>query len=345
MRRFVLLLAVATSTSLCPQTPVQGTGASFPSKVYGRWTEAFTRSSGLVVQYKPSGSGDGIKQITDRAVQFSGTDSPLSAEELDKRKLVQIPMVVGGVVPVVNLPGVGAGQLVLDGKVLGDLMSGAITQWKDKRIEALNPKVTLPALPVRRVVRSDRSGTTEGFSTYLAEVSEGFRAAVKPGQLPNWPGTVEAAQGNDGVVRSLRQSIGALSYVSFDRARDEQLSMVRLVNAEGQAVAASETSFRAAIINSDLHRKGDDAATLLNRSGANSWPITLATFVLVDAAPPTSVDTAATLKFLYWAFLQGDRLTNGTGFAPLPIAMQAKLASRFSQVRPRDGSRPDYLVR
>ncbi len=333
----VLLVSATYSPSLFAQAKVQGAGASFPSKVYQRWAETYASSSKVTVEYKATGSGDGIKQASERKVVFGGTDSPLKPEELVQRKLVQLPTAVGGVVPVVNLRGVASNQLVLNGELLADLFAGKVARWNDPRIAALNPGVALPATSVQRVVRADKSGTTDGFSKYLALMSASFKAEVGAGQLPKWPGEPITGEGNDGVVKALTSTDGGITYVSFDRVIRDKLTAVRMRNAAGKDVAASEAGFSAAIRESDVHKNGDDLASVLNQAGDNSWPITLTTFVLFDAAPAKGETVDAGLRFFYWAFLNGDRLIKGTGFAPLPTQVQAKLTNRFALIKPQDG--------
>lgn len=169
---------------------MHGAGATFPSKVYDRWAQSFAKEAGQQVVYKGTGSGDGIKQITERAVDFGGTDSPLSSEELAKRRLVQMPMLIGGIVPVLNVPGIGPNRMLLSAEVLADIMAGRVAKWNDVRITALNPGLSLPSRAIVRIVRSDKSGTTEGYTRYLSEVSPGFKKDVGIGQQPNWPGEV-----------------------------------------------------------------------------------------------------------------------------------------------------------
>ncbi|WP_119156663.1 phosphate ABC transporter substrate-binding protein PstS [Caldimonas tepidiphila] len=340
------VFCVAAALLAVPATAqVQGAGATFPSKVYERWAQAFAKSDrGTKVSYRPTNSGDGIRQISARTVQFGGTDTPLPPEELAQRRLVQLPMLVGGIVPVVNLPGIGDQRLRLDGPVLADIMSGRIARWNEAPIAALNPGVALPALPIRRIVRADKSGTTEGFTRYLAQVSASFRQQVGAAQAPSWPGEVVAAEGNDGMVRALKAHSGSIAYVSYDRSVQDRLSTVRLRNAAGHFVAASETGFRSAILESDLYRRNDDRASLLDRPGGETWPITLVSFVLVDALPASADGADAALRFLYWCFMNGDRLTQGTGFAPLPTSMQSQLATRFDGIRTREGQPLNYQV-
>ena len=319
---------------------VQAAGATFPAKVYARWAGQYAQESGVQVRYKPTGSGDGIKQATEHRVDFGGTDSPLPPEELGRRKLVQIPMLVGGVVPVVNLPGVS--RLRLTGELLADVMTGKVERWDDARIAALNPGATLPSRRIVRVVRAEKSGTTEGFTRYLAGQSAAFKASPGASSLPRWPGEVRAEEGNDGVVAAVKASAGALGYISFDRVESSGLVPVSLRNRDGQWVQPSEAGFREAILQSGVHRAGDDTASILDMPGPGSWPITLTSFVLVDAAPAEAAKVEPALRFLYWCFQRGDALTRGTGFAPLPTSVQARLAARFASVQPVAGARPAY---
>lgn len=338
------LIAGASLPASAQQHQVQAAGASFPSQVYLRWAESYSKAAGVQVSYQATGSGDGIKRISARQVQIGGSDSPLSPEELAQRQLLQIPMLVGGVVPVVRLPGVPNGRLRLTGELLADIMRGELTHWNDTRIAAHNPGIALPALRIKRVVRSDKSGTTEGFSRYLAAVSPRFASEIGASQLPAWPGEVLAAQGNDGVSALLKNTDGALAYVSYDRVGRDALSSVQLRNREGRWVAPSEAGFMAAIRHSELQTKGDDRASLLDRPGADSWPLTLTSFALIDARPPRAAAAVAPMRFLYWCFLHGDELTRGTGFAPLPVRIQSKLAARLAEVRAQDGAPITYLA-
>lgn len=338
------LLGVVLSLVICSSpawAQVQAAGASFPSKVYARWAQRFQDETRIQVHYKPTGSGDGVKRITERSVMFAGTDTPLSPQELSKRQLVQLPTVVGGIVPVVNLPGVEDGELQLDGTLLAEIMLGGIDRWDHPRIAELNRKTRLPALPIKRVVRADRSGTTEGFTRYLGAVAPVFQQQVGVSQQPAWPGSVHKADGNDGVSATLKATPGGIGYVSYDRVAADGLSGVRLRNQTGRFVKASEAGFRSAISESGLAR-GDDLASLMDRPGPDTWPITLVSFVLFDAQPKAAAEVTPALRFLYWCFMNGDHLTKGTGFAPLPTSVQARLANRFATVKAQDGGPIGY---
>jgi phosphate transport system substrate-binding protein len=327
------------------EAQIKGAGASFPSRVYERWTQRFTElNPGVSMRYVATGSGDGVRQMVARSVHLAGTDTPLTPAQLAEARLVQIPMLVGGLVPVVQLPGIGANQLVLSGEVLAAIMLGEIRQWDDARVAALNPGVRLPAQPIRRVVREDASGSTEIWVRYLALSSAAFAKAVAVSQKPVWPGTTLAARGNDGVAALVRETPGALGVVSYDRVQKDRLVGVRLRTPIGSTVAASEEAFRAAILASDVYRKGDDLARLLAMPRADAWPLAATSYVLLDATPRDMATADWVARFVYWCFMHGDELTQGTGFAPLPERVQARLAGRLLQIHGPDGQRPKWLA-
>lgn len=324
---------------------IRGAGATFPSAVYATWASAYEKEHGGKVTYQPTGSGDGIKRIVARQVDFGGSDSPMSATDLDKNQLLQFPTAVGGIVPVVNLRGVAPDQLQLSGDLLADIFRGAVTQWNDKRIAALNPGVPLPATAIVRIVRAERSGTTEAFTKYLAAVSAPWRDGPGVGQQVSWPAATVAVEGNDGVAKALAGTPGAIAYVSHDRVVRHKLAGVRLRNRSGNTVSASEESFRSAVHESDLNRKGDETASLLDQPGSLSWPLTVTTYVLIDARPKTAVAASDALQFLYWTFLKGDALVRSSGLTPLPTAIQARMVLRFQKVRPLDGQPLNFYAR
>lgn len=330
----LLLLAHAF---LAHAADIRGAGATFPSDVYKSWATAYGQERGIRVSYQPTGSGDGIKRMVAREVDFGGTDSPLNAADLGKQRLVQFPIAVGGIVPVVNVRGISANQLRLSGDVLAEIMSGEITHWNDKRLTALNPELTLPAQAIVRVVRGERSGSTDAYTRYLSLMSAAWKASVGHGQAVKWPGTPVTAEGNDGIVKALKATAGAIGYVSYDRVLQHKLAGVKLVNRAGSTVVAGEDGFKWAVRASDLNTKGDETASLLDQPGPLSWPITVTTYVLVDATPQSSDKARESLQFLYWAFMKGDALLRSTGFTPLPATVQARLVPRFQSIRPQDG--------
>lgn len=324
------------------QAQVRGAGATFPSVVYQAWTQEYEKVTSKKVLYSPTGSGDGQKKIIAREVDFGGSDLPMSEADLAKHRLLQLPTLVGGMVPVVNLKGVSANALRLDGAVLADIFLGKVVHWNDRSIAALNPRLVLPKLPIVRVVRSDKSGSTDAFTHYLSLQSEAFKQALGRSSSPAWPtegSVIEKGEGNDGVVALLKKTPGAISYVSYDRVVQQQLSAVVLRNGtQSGFVEASERGFRAAVLASDMYKTGDETTSLMNLPSADAWPITLTTFVLVDAQPQSASAVQDTFQFLYWTQLSGDRLLKNSGFTPFPSAVQARFAARLAAIRPKDGS-------
>lgn len=330
---------VAPASAGQPKAVIEAAGATFPALIYQRWAQRYEAERQVAFRYQPTGSGDGIRQVSAGKVLIGGTDSPLTEAVLRERGLLQLPTLAGAVVPVFNLGAEAPRTLRLSAELLGDLFAGRAQHWDDPRIVALNPRVKFGHWPVQRVVRADQSGTTEAFTAYLSMVHPGFAQSVGAHKLPQWPGKTVAAEGNGGVVRLLKSTPGALAYTGYDRAQQEGLSMIELQNADGLWVQASELSILQALQASDVHRKGLDTAPTLNQPGGGSWPITVVTFLLIDAEPEASQREAnrQALLFLYWAFQRGDVLLRGTGFVPLPTALQARLAKRLSAVTSSDG--------
>lgn len=252
-------------------------------------------------------------------MDFGATDTPLSPQALAEAKLVQFPTLAGAIVPVVHVPGMTSGALRLDGAALADVFAGRITHWSDARIAALNPTLRLPALPVVRVVRAEASGSTHTFTRYLGEVSSEWRA--KAGSTVEWAGAVTAAHGTSSVVKAVQAQPGAVGYVSFDRVAKDGLAAVVLKNAAGQFVQASELSIQEAVRAANL--QNDLSAPLINTGGAQAWPVTELTYILVPANPAKAADLAATLRFFAWALQKGDAIVRQTGFVALPSRVQA----------------------
>lgn len=339
LRRLVLWSACAALAPFAQaETPITGTGATFPAKVYLQWAEDHTRLSQQAVKYLPAGSSAGVKAVSEGTVDFGASDVPLSAAELEKRGLFQFPTLVGGIVPFVNLPGVASGELRLDAATLARIWAGSIVRWNDSAIRALNPELDLPALPIQRVVRSDGSGTTTVFVQYLRQAAPEQAAAIEPdGGRARWPGSTIGADGSSKLVAAVRATPGAIGYASSDYTLRDRLTAVSLRNPRGEFVQPDLPAFRAAIVAGGLFKNGLTPTPLLDTPGAGAWPIVTATYVLVPSRP-TSVERAArTLNFFYRSFLLGDKAVAGTGFAPLPVATQARIVSLLTGFRTRDG--------
>jgi phosphate transport system substrate-binding protein len=344
MARIAAVAVLAALISLAPLTaqaqasgPVMGAGASFPGLVYAAWSFGYSKERGQEVRYASTGSGDGVKQMNERTVDFGATDNPLTDVELKAGKLIQFPTMAGGIVPVVNLKGVANGELKLTGTVLAGLFSGDIKTWDDARIAALNPGLALPRTRVIRVVREDASGSTGIVTEYLAKHSPAWAGTVGVGKLVKWKGEVIGVKGNDGVAEAVKGTPGAIGYASFDRVLRHSLVSVSLKNKAGQFVMASEGAFSAAVKASGISRSDSLTASLIDMDGASVWPIVDLTYVLLDGAPASAQRASASAKFFYWAFLKGDTLIRGTGFAALPTEVQAMVVRKLADIRPTDG--------
>jgi phosphate transport system substrate-binding protein len=341
-----LLLASFSAFSTASQAAaeIHGAGATFPSAVYKSWAESYGKSHDAKVTYQPTGSGDGVKRIGAREVDFGASDSAVSAADLDRLGLVQIPTAVGGIVPVVNLRGVANERLRLTGDLLADIMRGAVTRWNDRRIAALNPDVDLPAAAIVRIVRAEKSGTSDAYTRYLSLMSADWKSQVGFGQLVKWPGEVTAVDGNDGVAKGVAATPNSIGYVSFDRVALHKLAGVRLRNRAGAWIVPSPEAFKSAVQESDLNRKGDETATLLDQPGVQSWPLTITTYLLLDARPKTASGARDAVQFVFWSLQNGDGEVRNSGLTPLPAQIQARLVQRFARIRPQDGQPLNFFA-
>jgi len=340
MKRLIAVMAMATLLGACgkasgPKTgasgdksQLSGAGATFPAPLYTAWASGYETADGARVNYQAIGSGGGIKQIKDATVDFGGTDKPLEAAELAASGLEQFPTVLGGVVPVVNAPGIGPGQVRLDGPLLADVFLGKVKKWNDARIAALNPGVSLPNLPITVVHRSDGSGTSFLFTTYLAGVSGEWKAQVGASDSVQWP-TGLGGKGNDGVAAFVRQTSGSIGYVEYAYAKQNKLAHLLLKNRSGAFVAPDADGFAAAAAGADWAKAPGFYLLLLDQPGAKSWPITGATFILTrqDAAPEK---VAAVHKFFGWAYDQGDADAARLDYVPLPASVKALVRASWA---------------
>lgn len=338
----VAALALAFNAG-AQQGEIRGAGATFPAAVYASWGATYSKEKNVPFVYQPTGSGDGVKQIVARSVDFGASDVALPAEQLKKEGLVQFPTLVGGVVPVINVAGINPGELKLTGPVLAKIFSGEIATWNDKEIRLLNPGLQLPKTAIRRLVRSDNSGTTATFTDYLSRVSPDWSAKVGSGLAVKWPGTVESAQGTDKLVALLQATPSSISYVSFNSVRAQKLAFTQLQNRSGHFVSPSEQGFTAAIGASALGKSGDENASLLDLPGAAAWPITDTTYIVIERRPKNPQRAKQVLNFFYWVFLQGDAMAAETGFVPLPGGVQARVVARFRAIENPDGTPLDFL--
>lgn len=309
-------LAMATTAFAAEIT---GAGASFPFPIYAKWAAVYKGVSGNSLNYQSIGSGGGIAQIKAKTVAFGATDKPLTPKELAAAGLTQFPTVIGGVVPVINVPGIKGGQVTLDGATLAAIYQGKVSRWDAPEIKKLNPGVALPSKAITVVHRSDGSGTTFIFATYLSRVSPSWKADVGADTAIDWP-TGIGAKGNEGVAGNVAQISGAIGYVEYAYAKQNHLAHVKMLNKEGKSTEPTVEAFRAAAAGADWEAasKNNFYVILVDQPGPASWPITATTYILVYKNPPDQTATADTLKFFKWGFEKGDQLALGLDYVPLP---------------------------
>jgi len=311
---------------------ITGAGATFPAPIYQKWAAAYRGASGLTLNYQPIGSGGGIKQIKARTVTFGATDMPLKAAELSQAGLVQFPTVIGGVVPVVNLAGIRADQLVLDGPTLAAIFMGKISKWNDPAIHRLNPTLNLPNQAIAVIHRSDGSGTTFIFADYLSKVSPAWQSDIGAATAVEWPVGI-GAKGNEGVAGNVAQTAGSIGYVEYYYAKQNRLTYTRMVNRAGQTVSPTAASFGAAATAANWDPNTGFYVILTDQANPAAWPIAGATFILVYKQPTDAAATAAALKFFKWAYQNGDAMAAGLDYVPLPDAVVAKVQASWSQIQ------------
>jgi phosphate transport system substrate-binding protein len=320
VQRVMVAAAAVALTGLVHAADISGAGATFPYPIYSKWADAYKTQTGTGLNYHSIGSGGGIKQIKAKTVTFGASDMPLKPEELKASGLVQFPMIIGGVVPVVNIKGIGAGQLTLDGATLAAIYIGDIKTWNDPAIRKLNPKLALPATAIAPVYRSDGSGTNFLFTDYLSKQSPKFKDNIGAATSVQWPVGI-GAKGNEGLANQTTQTDGAIGYVEFAYAKQNKMASVLLINQAHKAVAPSAASFQAAAANADWTHAEGYYLILTDQAGANSWPITGASFILVYSNPPDPVATGAALKFFGWAYQNGTQMAADLDYVPLPAAL------------------------
>lgn len=306
-----------TATAAAAVTEISGAGATFPYPVYAKWAEAYSHATGVKMNYQSIGSGGGIKQITAKTVDFGASDAPLTADELNKDGLMQFPTVMGGVVPVVNLEGVRAGQLKLSPRVLADIYLGRIRNWNDPAIAAVNRGMSLPDKRITVVHRSDGSGTTWIYTNYLSKVSPEWKRSVGNGKSVSWPAGV-GGKGNEGVASYVLRIKGAIGYVEFAYASQNHMASVKLRNQAGNYVDPTSENFQAAAANADWSNAPGFYMVLTDQPGASSWPITGATFILMHKQQTRPDVARAVLSFFSWSYRNGDDMAARLDYVPMP---------------------------
>ena len=320
LRQFVIGIA-ATAALACAGASqaagITGAGATFPYPIYAKWAEAYRAQTGVGMNYQSIGSGGGIKQITAKTVDFGASDMPLKPEELDKNGLMQFPTVIGGVVPVVNIKDIGAGQLKLDGATLANIYLGKITKWNDPALVALNKDLKLPADNITVVHRSDGSGTTFIFTNYLSKVSVEWKSTVGESTAVSWKAGI-GGKGNEGVAANVQRMKNTIGYVEYAYALQNKMNTVQMKNRDGQFVKPEDNSFKAAAAGAQWDKAPGFYKILTDEAGKGSWPISGATFVLMHKVQEKPETGKEVLKFFDWTYDKGGKLASDLDYVPLP---------------------------
>jgi phosphate transport system substrate-binding protein len=328
-RMIAAALFTASMTTGALAVDVTGAGASFPAPLYTRWAADYNKATGHRINYQSVGSSAGLKQIEARTVDFGASDAPLVDAALQEKGLIQFPMVIGGIVPILNVRGIAPGQLKLDGKLLGDIYLGKITTWNDPAIAALNPGLELPATAIAVVRRADGSGTSFGFTNYLSKVNANWKEKVGEGTAVNWP-TGLGGKGNEGVAAFVGRLDGAIGYVEYAYAKRNKLAHAQLQNRAGQFVQPSEASFKAAAAGAEWEKSFHQILT--DQPGNESWPITSATFILMHKVQDKPTQAAAALDFFAWAYKNGDAQASDLDYVAMPQSVKDIVMRSWSSV-------------
>ncbi len=318
-------VALSAAAMSAQAVDITGAGASFPYPIYAKWAAQYQQETGNRINYQSIGSGGGQQQIIAKTVDFGASDDPMKAEDLEKNNLLQFPAIIGGVVPVINVNGIKPGELRLSGEVLADIYLSKITKWDDEAIKALNPDVKLPSASIIVVHRSDGSGTTFNWTNYLSKVSTDWRDKVGEGKAVKWP-TGQGGKGNEGVAAYVRQLKNSIGYVEYAYAKQNNLSWTQLQNKDGQYVQPSQESFAAAAANADWKSAPGMGVVLTDEPGAESWPITAASFILVHKEQSKPENGRAVLEFFDWAFANGDDMAAELDYVPMPDNVVSQIA-------------------
>ena len=327
-----LIVAGMTAVALSAHAGVNvtGAGSSFIFPVLSDWATIYNNQTGNEINYQSIGSGGGLRQLFAKTVDFAASDKPLTQKALAQHQAIQFPMIIGGIVPIVNLPNIANNKLILNGPVLADIYMGEITHWNDPRIAKLNPELKLPDETIITVHRSDGSGTTFNFTNYLSKVSATWKQTVGSDTVVSWPGFGLGAKGNAGVASQVEQMPDSIGYVEYAYAVQNHLDTTRMVNADGKIVRATKQSFAAAAANADWKDAPGFYLILTNQPGAESWPIVATTFVLVPQNPARPAATAASVKFFKWAYANGAQSADNLDYVSIPASVYKLVESKWS---------------
>jgi phosphate transport system substrate-binding protein len=308
---------------------ITGAGATFPFPIYAKWAEAYKKETGTGLNYQSIGSSGGIRQIRAKTVAFGASDAPVKGEELDRDGMVQFPAIIGGTVPVFNLDGFSKGELRVTGPVLAEMFLGKISKWNDPKLAALNPGKKLPDQTITIVHRADGSGTTFNWTDYLATVSKDWLDTVGRGAAVKWPApTSVGGKGNEGVAANVSRTKGSLGYVEYAYAKKNNIAVMALENKDGKFVMPGDETFSAAAAGADWFSVPGMGLSIVNQPGANAYPVTTASFILMYKEPADKAQSVEVLKFFDWAFSKGKQLASDLDYVPLPDVLTNQIRQR-----------------
>jgi phosphate transport system substrate-binding protein len=315
---------------------ISGAGATFPYPIYAKWAEAYKAKAGVSMNYQSIGSGGGIKQIQAKTVDFGASDAPLKPDELEKSGLVQFPMIMGGIVPVVNVKGIEPGQLKLTGSLVADIYLGKITKWNDKALTALNPSLKLPDQAIAPVYRSDGSGTTFNFTDYLAKVSPEWKDKIGVNASVQFPVGL-GGKGNEGVAAFTSRTDGAIGYVEYAYAKQNKLTYASMQNKDGNFVQPTIASFQAAAANADWTKAPGYYLILTDQPGKDSWPITASSFILMYKKQDKPEVAKSALEFFKWSYENGQKMAEDLDYIPMPDSVVKLVETTWKQIADASG--------
>jgi phosphate transport system substrate-binding protein len=322
---------------------ISGAGATFPYPIYAKWADAYKKETGIGLNYQSIGSGGGIKQIENKTVTFGASDAPRPGKELDKYGLVQFPMVMGGIVPVLNVAGIKPGELTIDGPTLAKIYLGEIKKWNDPALQKLNPDAKLPNAAIAVVHRSDGSGTTFNFTYYLSDVSADWKSKVGYNTSVEWPVGL-GGKGNEGVANYTARTKDSIGYVEYAYALQNHLTYMKMKNKEGNTVSPTAAAFQAAAAGADWKSQPGFGVILANQPGAKSWPMTTATWILVYKKPKDPAATGQALKFFAWCYKNGAKMAEALDYVPMPQKVVSEVEHTWmSEIKDKSG-KPVYSM-
>lgn len=333
----LFLLSMIAGQSSFAGSQITGAGATFPYPIYSKWAHQYHKKTGIKLNYQSIGSGGGVKQIKAKTVDFGASDAPLKPTQLKKYGLIQFPMIVGGVVPVVNIKGLEEKQIKLTPEVLADIFSGNITHWNDSQLTALNPGLILPNKEITVVHRADGSGTTWIFTNYLSKVNNHWRKNIGNAKSVQWPVGI-GGKGNEGVAAFVNKVSGSIGYVEYAYALQNKMATVLLKNVDNQFVSATAESFQAAAANADWENAENYFVVLTNQPGLNSWPIAGASFILLHNEQRRPEQAKKVLEFFSWSYHHGQKMATDLDYVPIPDSVVRQVEKSWTdQVRDSNG--------